>query len=1181
MPNQLNDKKTLFPNSTNGNGNTMHQLTEQVSELQKANEEIRAARRAALNLMEDAILSKEALERSEAQLARELADSQQLQNVSSSLIEANNVDLLYEEIINASKNIMHSFAVSMQMYIQERNALQLIAWKDFHPDAAKFWEWVSADSESSCGIALAKNKRIIIPDVENNEYIKNGDLEAYRLSGIHAVQSTPLISRSGKIVGMLSNHWADVYEPTERELGLLDVLARQTADLLERKAAEEALRKSEERYRTLFNSIDEGFSLLEMIFDDEGHVIDYWHRDDNPSFTRMTGIKDSTNKRMSELVPDLEPEWHQMLEKVCYTGEPMRTEYQVQQLGLWFTCYLSRVGNQGSPFIAAIYDDITERKLNEQRHAFLLKLNDAIRSITNPVIIQQTAMQILGEHLNVNRAFYGEMMDNEDTLLIGPGYAKDTFPLEGSVSVSAFDLDMAEKYYRLGKTVIIDDIYKDWPFSQITLEQFENIKVRAAAGVPLLKSGKVRGILSVHQTEPRKWTAAEITILEETAERTWAAVERAKAEQAQRESEERQAFLLHLSDTIRQLNDPSDIEYEAARLVAEKLEADRVHFAEVTEDERLVVRKDYVRGNAPSIGGTIKPKVIAAAITLERDEPVIIPDIEAFPLLSNEEKAFLAAEKIRSQLSVALSKQGKKVASFSVDQTTPRQWKPLEVSILQDAAERTLAAVEVAKAEQALRQSEERLRTLADAVPQVIWANDAEGKANYFNMRWYEYSGLNYEQSVGLGWEAIVHADDAPASVEKWNKALAAGEIFDTEYRLKRRDGVYRWFIGRNVPLKNEESNITGWFGSATDIEDLKEVQEALSQSEARLKITMESAVDYCIITMDTERKIQRWSSGAEKTFGFTEQEALGKSADIIFTEEDKAAYAPQTEMEAARDTGKAIDERWHQRKNGSRFFMSGVMRPIYDGTLTGYVKVARDITEQKLLEQQKDEFIAIASHELKTPVTSIKAYAEFLGYALQEANDEQSISLAERLNAQVDRLTELINSLFDTTKISEGQLQLSLEQFDMHSLMEEQIGYLQRTTQSHKIIFLSPGKTNIVADKERITQVLVNLISNAIKYSPNGGDIIINLERNEDGIQVSIKDKGLGIPADVKEKIFERFYRVQTSQISTYPGMGLGLYITATIVQRHAGKIWVESTPGKGSAFYFSLPDKSLSFSE
>lgn len=145
-------------------------------------------------------------------------------------------------------------------------------------------------------------------------------------------------------------------------------------------------------------------------------------------------------------------------------------------------------------------------------------------------------------------------------------------------------------------------------------------------------------------------------------------------------------------------------------------------------------------------------------------------------------------------------------------------------------------ATDQKQGEQKLQASEARFRTLSNAVPQIIWTNTAAGEANYFNGRWYDYSGLSYEESYGLGWQAIVHAEDALASVENWHDALAKGEVFDTEYRLRRADGSYRWHIGRNVPLCNDEGEIIAWFGSATDIEELKQTQVALRKAHDELE---------------------------------------------------------------------------------------------------------------------------------------------------------------------------------------------------------------------------------------------------------------------------------------------------------------------------------------------------------
>jgi PAS domain S-box-containing protein len=486
----------------------------------------------------------------------------------------------------------------------------------------------------------------------------------------------------------------------------------------------------------------------------------------------------------------------------------------------------------------------------------------------------------------------------------------------------------------------------------------------------------------------------------------------------------------------------------------------------------------------------------------------------------------------------------------------------------------TVDLTERKQVEDRLRNSEDRFRTLTHAVPQLVWANDLDGNAIFFNQGWFEYTGLSYVESAGPGWRAVVHPYDAAVSATPWQVSIATGQVFDKDCRLRRADGIYRWHIVRNVPVRDNSGNITEWVGSATDIEDIKKTEEALRESKERLRITMESATDYAIMTLDTNGDYTSWSKGAEKAFGYTEEEAAGQHSSLIFTPEDKKAGAPKQEINQAINEGRAEDERWHIRKDGSRFFVSGVMTPIMnEETLIGFVKVARDMTERKLMEQQKDEFIGIASHELKTPVTSIKSYVEVLQEILEEDNNQQNALLMKKLNMQVDRLIELIHSLLDTTKISEGQLILQKQMLDINELIAASIDNLKYLSQNHKITFARGETRPVVADNERIEQVLVNIVSNAIKYSPKGGEVLITTMSDENSVTVSVRDEGIGISAEVKDKIFDRFYRVNDVRISSFPGMGLGLYITNEIIKNHKGKMWVESIPGEGSTFYFSIP--------
>jgi signal transduction histidine kinase len=236
-------------------------------------------------------------------------------------------------------------------------------------------------------------------------------------------------------------------------------------------------------------------------------------------------------------------------------------------------------------------------------------------------------------------------------------------------------------------------------------------------------------------------------------------------------------------------------------------------------------------------------------------------------------------------------------------------------------------------------------------------------------------------------------------------------------------------------------------------------------------------------------------------------------------------------------------------------------------------VGVIYDITSRKILEQHKDEFIGIASHELKTPVTSIKAYGEILQEIFEAAGDKESFGLVKKLNTQIDRLTDLIRTLLDITRITDGLFRLVPEQLDLDALVAERVEDLQYISDKHAIVF-TPGKTKpVTGDRERLILVMNNLITNAVKYSPDGGTVAIKTKNTKTGVNISVKDNGIGISEEQQQKIFNRFYRVDVTESQSFPGMGLGLYITAEIVRFHKGSITVISSPGEGAEFNVLIP--------
>lgn len=1076
--------------------------------------------------------------------------------------------------------------------------------------------------------------------------------------------------------------------------------------------SKEALRKSEEKYRTLFNSIDEAFAIVKIIFDNSHHPVDLQYLEVNPVFKHHTGVRAAKGKRLSEIISDVMPSWLQTYAQVLQTGEAIRIEHHVASIGKWFEVYVSRLGDDKENQVAVVFNNVTERKQREQHQAFLLRLSDALRTERGPEAVANRAIQMLFEALQVDRCYISEVFEQEGYSTVGPECLRPgVSPMSGVFRLADYPETMRQM---TTQPLVIDDADNDPRFSDFQRKMLALVPQRALLVAPLRKGPHhVIWAMAVAMSMPRKWTDAERLLLEDVAERTWAAVERAKAEEALRQSEEKyrtlfnsidegflihemvrdeadhtidfrlmevnpaftrqtglgtetvgklaseflpnlerfwvdtydrvartgipervenyneatkrwynvhvsragghdrrvavvfediterkrreqqQTYLLKLNDTLRSIADAVEIEEKVTALALGYFKADRCYYASIEGEDAIVLRDakkeglSSVAGRYPINSFAIFKKVVDEGV------PFVVDDAHSTPILDEALREICQQLQVISFIDIPVIKNGKAVGIFCLVQSKPRKWTETEVQMVVDTAERTWAAVERAKAEETVQQSAARFRTLADAVPQIIWTNDAAGKADYFNQRWYAYSGLSYKQSQGLGWQAIVHPDDAAASVEKWKKALTTGEVFDAEYRLRGHDGQYRWFIGRNVPLKDVAGKVTAWFGSATDIENLKKTEEALSQSEARLRITMESATDYGIITMDTERRIERWSRGAEQLFDYTEEEVIGKPADIIFTEEDRQAGAPQKEMETARDTGRAADERWHQRKDGSRFYVSGVMRPIKNNELTGYVKVVRDMTQQQLFTEELHRLVAertielqrsnedlrqfahVASHDLKEPIRKIQTFNNRILDEYLDLLPPKVKTYSQKIETAANRMINMIEGVLRYSKL--GNTEQVWEAVNLNEIIGQITMDLEVLIQQKQAVITAAPLPTLIANATLMYQLFYNLILNSLKFAREDEPPCITItskkvKQGETNFEkITLSDNGIGFEPEFSQEIFKTFTRLHPAE--EYEGTGLGLALCKKIVERHGGTISANGELEKGATFVILLP--------
>src|SRR5690242_5708728 len=477
-------------------------------------------------------------------------------------------------------------------------------------------------------------------------------------------------------------------------------------------------------------------------------------------------------------------------------------------------------------------------------------------------------------------------------------------------------------------------------------------------------------------------------------------------------------------------------------------------------------------------------------------------------------------------------------------------------------------------AEEALKASEARFRTMADTISHLAWVADAKGYIFWYNRKWYEYTGTTFEEMKGWGWQSVHDPDTLPEVMKNWTNAIEHGVPFEMIFPLKGADGNFREFLTRVVPIRNNAGDIFQWFGTNTDITERIRIEQELKASEARFRMFADS-MPQIVWAADPEGNLTYINKAFYIYSGLSpDAENLGeKWLDIIHPDEREETVR-NWEASMRSGTEFTIEHRF-QSKNGEYRWQLTRGVPIYDeqGNVETWVATSTDIQEIKELDQQKDHFISIASHELKTPITSIKGYVQILESIYKESEDAFLKKSLSAVDKQIVKLTNLISDLLDLSKLKLGNLHLVKESFNLNELVEEVVEEMRLVKQDFTIQVNLGKDAHVFADRERISQVLVNFLTNAIKYSPKNKLVEVRSIVDESYFTVFVKDKGIGINKQSQEKVFERFYRVEGTNEKTYPGFGIGLFICSEIIERHNGKIGVDSVPGEGSEFYFSLP--------
>ena len=462
----------------------------------------------------------------------------------------------------------------------------------------------------------------------------------------------------------------------------------------------------------------------------------------------------------------------------------------------------------------------------------------------------------------------------------------------------------------------------------------------------------------------------------------------------------------------------------------------------------------------------------------------------------------------------------------------------------------------------------------------------------YCNSAFEKLSGYNRKEIIGHNCRFLQREDRNQKERAILREAVKNGEHCVVEIRNYRADGELFWNELYMSPIKDEHGTVTHFIGVQNDVtrrkkaeQDLLHQQKVMEQKvEERTRVIRESeeylasiyqTVRESLIVLSPDFNVLSVNYHFLKTFKVSIGETEGKA---LYELGNGQWNIPQLKvlLEDVLPTNNPVEnfEVEHDFPHiGKKLMLLNAHRIELEGQYKDRILIAiEDITDRREIERRKDDFLSIASHELKTPLTTVKGYVQMLNRFMPENSSDKFRSIIDKTGVYIERLNNLITELLDVSRIQTGNIELHKEPFDFDKMVHETVEGMQAANKDHRIIIKGTATNSFVGDESHLIQVLTNLLSNAIKYSPNAKEVQVHLSLVSNYLKVSITDRGMGISLEDQKRIFERFYRVGDIQ-QHFPGMGIGLYVCDQIIKNHEGSLWVDSEKGKGSTFSFTLP--------
>ncbi|KRT18199.1 PAS domain-containing sensor histidine kinase [Pedobacter ginsenosidimutans] len=462
----------------------------------------------------------------------------------------------------------------------------------------------------------------------------------------------------------------------------------------------------------------------------------------------------------------------------------------------------------------------------------------------------------------------------------------------------------------------------------------------------------------------------------------------------------------------------------------------------------------------------------------------------------------------------------------------------------------------------------------------------------YCNGAFESMSGYSRNEIIGHNCRFLQADDRSQKEREILAKAVNEGLGCTVEIRNYKKNGDLFWNELYMSPVKDGDGKVTHFIGVQNDVTYRKKVEHDLRQQKANMEKMVEErtlalrdseafltsiieTVREGLLVLDPNFTVLSANYHFLKTFKVTVEETVGKQLYALGNNQWDIPLLRNLLVKILPTNNPVVDfEVEHEFPHiGKKLMLLNAYRIELEGQFKDQILLAiEDITERKEIERRKDDFLSIASHELKTPLTTIKGYMQVIERSLPSEASEKFKSTIGKVSQYVERLNNLISELLDVSRIQTGNIELHEARFEFDKMVSDVVDGIQSSAHNHKIILKGKTNTSILADETHIIQVLNNLLSNAIKYGPDSEIIEVNISNVSEYVKVSVKDFGVGMSAQDTKRVFERFFRGSEIQ-QRFPGMGIGLYVCDQIIKNHKGTLWVESQKGKGSIFSFTLP--------